>query len=305
MSLVELALQKRKASEESAGRSPVDEQPTTASAPLAQESVVPTVSEADEGSLVLQPAAGSVVADLDTAVVGAMRFAWELRGDAALVSQLRNIRREIGALLSGPTAGTRARVVVVTSALPGDGKSFVSIGLARALASERERRVVLVDADVPKGHLSSSLRVADQPGFVNCLAGERTLADVVCRTDVATMSFVPSGAWRPDAPELLCNSNVDHLFATFRSCDRRHAFVVDTAPVLAVGETLHLAQKADLVILVVRAGHTPRSAVQDAVHKLGTDRPVAIVLNGQTGSGLDAYYGYRDYYVDYPPSRGS
>jgi Mrp family chromosome partitioning ATPase len=232
-----------------------------------------------------------------------MRQVWDPQGNSALVSQLRNIRREVATLLDARVGTQHGRVVLVTSALPNEGKSFLSLGLARVLSSEKDRRAVLVDADAPKHRLTDWLGTSGQPGLVDCLAGERTVADVLCPTDDAGLSFLPAGRWRDEAPELISSPKVDSIFGAFRRCDGRHVFVVDTAPVLAVGETIYLAARADLVVLVVRADQTPRAAVDEAIRKLAADRPLAIVLNGQQSSALEDYYGYRDYYGAYLPER--
>jgi Mrp family chromosome partitioning ATPase len=95
---------------------------------------------------------------------------------------------------------------------------------------------------------------------------------------------------------------MERILESFRECDGRHVFVLDTAPVLAFGDTAFLAERVDLVVLVVRAGQTPRSAAEDAMQRLKAERPLALVLNGQRGSILDAYYGYGENYGDYSPA---
>jgi protein-tyrosine kinase len=250
---------------------------------------------------VLEPLA-PVIATLQAAEGDPMRLAWDLRGDSALLSQLRNIRREIGKLLDAGLARQRATVMLVTSAMPGEGKSFLSLGLARVLAAGQDRRVVLVDADLPKRNLTELLGTSDQPGLVECLADGRAIADVLCRSDDPALSFVPAGRWRPDVPDLMCGTKMDRILKSFQQCDRRHVFVVDTAPILAFGETAHLAEQADLVVLVIRADRTPRAAAEEALRKLAADRPLALVLNGQQGSVLDGYYGYGDSHGDYLPA---
>ena len=253
-----------------------------------------------EGS-VLEPLA-PVVATLHAPDGDAMRLAWDLPGNAALFSQLRNIRREIEKLLNGRNARHRATVIAITSAMPGEGKTFFSLGLARALAATKDHGVVLVDADLPKRHLTELLGTRDQPGLIECLSEGRAVSDVLCRSDLPDMNFLPAGRWRSDAPDLICGTKLDRILESFRHCDGRRAFVIDTAPVLAFGETAYLAERSDLVVLVIRADQTPRAAAEEALRKLAADRPVALVLNGQLGSVLDAYYGYGDSYGDYLPS---
>lgn len=290
MSLIERALNKRKAAGD----------PTSRSSETGNVGEAHAVRQDDrEGFGTLEPMAQGVA----TLQAGddAMRLAWELRGNSVLVSQLRNVRREIATLLDWGPARRRSTVIAVTSALPGEGKSFFSVGLAAVLAAEQDRRVVLVDADLPKRTLTEAMGAGARPGLMECLADGRPPAEVLCPSDHPALSFMPAGQWRSDAPNLMCGARMNAIFETFRQCDGRHVFVIDTAPVLALGETVYLAEQADLAVLVIRAGHTPRAAAEDAMRKLTAERPLAAVLNGQQASVLEDYYGYRDYYGDYMP----
>ncbi len=293
MSLIERALRKHKLMGGSPARTAEAERPI--SSHVVQQ-------DNREGFSVLEPSSPFIAAlqadDDDT-----MRLVWDLRENSVLVSQFRNIRREIAALLDGQPARRRSAVILVTSALPGEGKSFVSVGLARAFAAEQDRRVVLIDADLPRRRLTELVGTGAQPGLVECLADGRAVADVLCRSEHAAMSFMPAGQWRPDAPILMCGKAMDGILESFRQCDGRHVFVIDTAPVLALGETIYLAEQADLVVLVVRADRTPRAAAEEAIRKLEADRPLAVVLNGQQASVMDDYHGYQDYYGAYVPTQ--
>jgi len=259
-------------------------------------------SDDDAGASVLEPLA-PVIATMQAAENDTMRLAWDLQANSSLFSQLRNIRRETEKHLISGRARQRAAVIAVTSAMPGEGKSFISLGLARALAAGQDRRVILVDADLPKRHLTALLGTGDQPGLIECLAHGQSISDVLCRSDDPAMNFLPAGRWRSDAPDLICGMKMDRILESFRHCDGRPVFVVDTAPVLAFGETVYLAERADLVVLVIRADQTPRAAADEALRKLAADRPIALVLNGQKGSVMDGYYGYGDSYGDYLPTK--
>jgi protein-tyrosine kinase len=251
---------------------------------------------------VLEPLA-KVTATMHAPEGDAMRLAWDLRGDSAFFGQLRSIRREIRKLLSEKRPTQRGTIIVMTSAMPGEGKSFLSVALARAFAAGQDRKVVLVDGDLPKRHLTQLLGTTELPGLVDCLADGRAISEVLCPTDHSSLTFMPAGKWRPDAPDLISGSRLDGILESFRQCDERHVFVIDTAPVLAFGETAYLAEQADLVVLTIRANRTPRAAADEALRKLAADRPLALVLNGQEGSVLDSYYGYGESYGDYSPSK--
>ncbi|MGH8863855.1 MAG: CpsD/CapB family tyrosine-protein kinase [Burkholderiales bacterium] len=291
MSLIERALQKRKLSGGPPAQSVEPGQPKTSRA------VVPGDRE---GVAVLEPMA-PFEASLRADEKDPMHLAWDLRESSPLVSQLRNIRREIASLLDGRPARRRGTIILVTSAVPGEGKSFLALGLARVLAAEQDRRVALVDADLTRRRLTGIAGTGARSGLVDCLAGGIAVSDALCRTGSPALNFLPSGQWRADVPNLMCSKMMDGVMESFRQCDGRHVFVVDTAPVLAFGETAYLAEHADLVALVIRADSTPRAAAEEALHKLAAERPVAIVLNGVNGSLLDGYLGYRDHYGEYLP----
>lgn len=256
----------------------------------------------DEEKICLLEPLAKVTAKMQAAEGDTMSLAWDLRGNSALFNQFRSIRREIEKQLSTRCGKPRGTVIVVTSAIPGDGKSFISAGLARVLAAGQDRKVVLVDGDLPKRHLTQLFGTGELPGLSECLADGRAISEVLCPCDHPAMTFVPAGKWTSDVPDLITSGRLDRVLKSFRQCDERHVFVIDTAPVLAFGETAYLAERADLVVLTIRADQTPRAAVEEALRKLAADRPLALLLNGQQGSVLDGYYGYGDYgYGAYTP----
>ena len=202
-------------------------------------------------------------------------------------------------LLLAPEA-TRARTLVVTSAIAGEGKTTTSANLACSLAWEG-RRVLLVDGDLWRGRLHRRFRGPRSPGLAECLLADEALPETIRSTDIATLSFMPSGKGVGSPSDMVTSARVPRLFARLR--EQFDLVVIDTPPVLASSETVVLTTSADGVVLVVRAGHTDREVVQHAVHQITSTggHLVGAVLNDPAEITLryGAPYYYGSYYGSY------
>ena len=198
-------------------------------------------------------------------------------------------------LLLAPEA-TRARTLVVTSAIAGEGKTTTSANLACSLAWEG-RRVLLVDGDLWRGRLHRRFRGRRAPGLAECLLADEALPEAIRGTDIATLSFMPSGKGVGSPSDMVTSARVPRLFAQLR--ERFDIVVIDSPPVLAASETVILSTSADGVVLVVRAGHTDREVVQHAVHQITSTggHLVGAVLNDP--SEITLRYGSPYYYGSY------
>lgn len=192
--------------------------------------------------------------------------------------------------------GDRARTVVVTSAVPGEGKTTTAANLAASLAWEG-RRVLLVDADLWRGRLHRLFHERKSPGFAECLLQDEPIPQAIRRTDIATLSFMPNGKCTGAPSDTVTHARAPALLARLRN--EFDIVVIDTPPVLAASETAVLASSADGVVLVVRAGHTDRDIVQQAMRQIvGVGgRLVGAVLNDP--ANIMRQYGYRNYYGSY------
>ena len=200
----------------------------------------------------------------------------------------------------GHTVGKLARegrkVLAVTSAVGGDGKTTVSVELARALAEAPDTRVLLVDADLRRGQLARQLDLPAEhgPGLAGALeSGGDPLASVVACPPPANLSLLPAGPC-PAAPyELLRSPAVGALLAAAR--ERYDCVLVDTPPVIPVADVRALSQWVDGVILVVTAHRTPRELVFEALSAMEPEKLVGLVFNGDDQPltrRYRAYYGY-------------
>jgi protein-tyrosine kinase len=190
------------------------------------------------------------------------------------------------------------RSIMVTSALPGDGKTFTSLNLALSMALERDHSVILVDGDVAKPHVSQLFHAEREPGLLDVLEDPaRGIGSVILPTDVENLCVLPVGRQSPHATELLASDRMRNVIRELESLDPRSLVLVDSPPVLLTNEARVLAGLCAQVVLVVRATGTPRQAVLDAVKLIGEGPRVNLVLNQALHAEGGGYYGYGSGYA--------
>ena len=200
-------------------------------------------------------------------------------------------------------AGARNNAILVTSALPAEGKSFISLNLALSIVRDRELRVILVDGDVARPGLTPSLGLEDAPGLNDVLDdASMDISAVTYRTTVEGLFFVPAGRFHERAAELLAGSRMDRLFQELTRRVGHGVIIIDSPPLLATNEAQVAARYAGQVLLVVRAESTEQRAVKDAVALVDKATPVTAVLNQVQSSPLSRYYG--NYYYRQGYGRG-
>lgn len=215
-----------------------------------------------------------------------------------LLHEYRNVRRSLLESLAAnaPTAGDGADLVMVASAFPDEGKTFTSVNLAQCLVLEHAREVVLVDADLSRRDLSIRLGLGDEPGLIDLLRDpDLQIGSIVHRTTTPGLCFLPAG--QPDelANELLGSEAMKTTARQLAAGGR--LLIFDSAPLLVTSEAATLSDLVGQVVLVVRAGSTPRHAVSAAVRQLSENKPVAVLLNAYEASA--AKHGDYGYYGGY------
>ena len=209
--------------------------------------------------------------------------------------QIRSIKNYL--LLAARVADTeRDRVIMITSALSGDGKTFNAVSIALSLAAEKDFHVVLVDGDVPKPNLGELFGIEDAAGILDA-AREPALdpEQLVIGTNLLGLDLLPAGRGGADSAEILSSGRMREVIGQLSSVQNR-IVLLDSPPLLQTSEAAVLAQHAGQVLLVVREALTPERAVLDALAMLGDRKGVALVLNGASESRLEEYYyGYGQY----------
>jgi protein-tyrosine kinase len=237
---------------------------------------------------------------VDNAALRASGYFPEADRDRQFADQYRRIKRPlIEKALSASSDSPEPRVIVVTSALPGDGKTFTSINLTLSVALERDISVLLIDADVAKRHISSIFKLQDQTGLVDALVDERLDPEsLIVPTTTRGLSILPAGKLVAGTAELLSSNRMRHIINTLTARHPRRVLILDSPPLLVTNEGAALIKIAGQVVLVVRAGVTPRPAVQSAIALIGPEQSGGIVLNQVQESTGEEYYGYGAYGSD-------
>jgi exopolysaccharide/PEP-CTERM locus tyrosine autokinase len=212
-----------------------------------------------------------------------------------LARQYRKIKHPLiaQAMGRGVPRAPKGYLIMIASAMPGEGKSFTAVNLALSLALEKDIRVLLVDADVAKPQLSHVLGLEKEKGLLDALREPDLDVETLVRaTDVPTLSFLPAGIGSDEATELLSSSRMEQLAERFGESDERRIVVFDSPPLLQTTESPALARIAGQIVVVVRAESTPQPVLLDALESLGDHPAVSLVLNQSTQTVSSSYYYY-------------
>jgi len=217
-----------------------------------------------------------------------------------LAEEFRLIKRQLlitGARIAESGSADKARMILVCSARPGDGKTFCAINLALSIAAERDTEVLLVDADVAKPDVVAQLGLIDGPGLLDALGDTRIdVEDLVIQTDVPHLSILPAGSKTSMDTELLASARTKSVIARLLEANPRRVVIFDSPPALAASPASVLAMRVGQVMLVVRADHTPENELRAAVNLLDGCEHIQLVLNAvsfvQGGARFGSYYGH-------------
>jgi exopolysaccharide/PEP-CTERM locus tyrosine autokinase len=193
-------------------------------------------------------------------------------------------------------ANANRHMIMLASALSGEGKTFTSINLALSMALEKNIEVVLVDADVAKPHVSDIFGLRNDLGLLDLLLDASLHPDLaILPTNIPNLSILPAGKQSETATELLASERMVEVVAQLASSRTRRIVLFDSPPLLQSTESRPLISCVGQVVLIVRAGLTPPKVVQEAIDAVGNTRPVSLILNQATTKPSDGYYGYGSY----------
>lgn len=213
-----------------------------------------------------------------------------------VAAEYRHLKRPVvSRAVAGSARGDdSSAVIMVASALSGDGKTFTAFNLALSMSLERDTSVLLIDADLPKPHISGVLGLAGAKGFLDAMADPGLpVESLVHDTDRPKFQVLPAGSGSDAATEMLASQRLGDVIAELRGNDPRRIIVLDTPPLLLTTEARELGNVAGQILLVVRATATPRQAVMSALAMIGNRERVSFVLNDvDANPGDGSYYGY-------------
>ncbi|MEA3065767.1 MAG: protein-tyrosine kinase [Sphingomonadales bacterium] len=217
-----------------------------------------------------------------------------------LAEEFRIVKRQLllGMGAGSPVPADKRRTVLVCSAQPDEGKTFCAVNLALSLAGERDLEVLLVDADFPKPEVLELLGIeAKGAGFVDALADPSLDPErLVIRTDVGSLSVLPSGRYENDVPELLGSGRTAQVLARLAEGRPKRIVIFDSPPALMASAAAALAGHVGQLLLVVRADQTTEADLKEAASLLSGCPQISLLLNGTgfaaTGRRFGSYYGY-------------
>jgi len=207
-------------------------------------------------------------------------------------SQMSESYRALRTSLLLTSLGAPPKTILITSALPQEGKTTTSINTATVLA-QKGTRVLLIDADLRRPSIHKTLGMGPRVGLSNVLTGGSTLQQATVRsTALPNLFILPAGTPPPNPAELLASAQMVDLVAQLR--DQYDHIIVDTPPTLSVTDAVVLSTRADAVVLVIRSGQTTKPALRRSRDILAqvNARVAGVLLNAVDLDSPDYYYYY-------------
>lgn len=256
-------------------------------APSAGESRPANVSSSGRASLRVE---------LDLDALGAAGIVRPDAGPSLLADEYRVIKRPLidNAMGKGAAPIKDGNLIMVTSALPGEGKTFTAVNLAMSIAMELDHTVMLVDADVARSTLLKVLGLRPNRGLLDVLVDESLdLSQVLLRTNVEKLTVLPSGTPHPRATELLASDAMVRLLEDMANRYSDRIIVFDSPPLLVTTEARALASHMGQVVVVVKAEATARADVMHALAAIDACPVKLMLLNQARTVTQDGFaYGY-------------
>ncbi len=198
-----------------------------------------------------------------------------------------------------PLSGKIPQSIAVTSAVPGEGKSFVSANLAISIAKEIDKHVLLIDCDLRKPSIHKLFGFkGDIPGLSEHLSRKTDLSTLLLKTKVDKLSILPAGSLVDNASELLAS---DQMAATLKEVSQRYTdrlIILDTTPLTITAEAVTLTRYVDGILLVTRHGYTLKDHLKEMIKMIDREKIIGAVLNNVDMRALTQYE-YKKYVKKY------
>ena len=255
----------------------------------------PQVSEAPPAKPAA-PAIQSRRVEIDFDALTAAGIVSPLAPRSEIADQYRVIKRPLiaNAMGRGAAVVVNGNLIMVTSALPGEGKSFTAINLAMSIATELDNTVMLVDADVARPSVMKVLGLPPGPGLLDLVQDDTLeVSSVLLKTNIDKLTILPSGTPHDRATELLASDAMVRLLNDIAKRYADRIIIFDSPPLLLTTESRVLASHMGQIVVVVRAGHTLQADVKQALATIEAC-PVKLMLLNQATSLFKNYstYGY-------------
>lgn len=321
MSLIEKAVQRLDQLKQASGE-PTPEVDQQASVPSAQPDAAPVMAKPSaavpstavpSAAVAPTPPAGqqdqSATASVDDALSRPVARAVEIdlrrlaalgmvtpdKPKSMLAEQFRVIKRPLISNARGEGAARveNGNMIMVGSALPGEGKSFSAINLAMSMAMELDFTVLLVDADFARPSILAKLGIPHQKGLMDVLAGNvPNLSDVILRTNVEKLALLPAGMPQPRATEMIASDAMAAMLDEISGRYSDRIIVFDSPPLIPTTEARVLATHMGQIVIVVEADRTSHGAVRHALATIENCPVKLMLLNKASASETSGLYGY-------------
>ncbi len=234
--------------------------------------------------------------ELDLAKMRASGMVTAAGGRTALVEDFRIIKRPLlkRAFAERVPGENPANLIMLTSSLPGEGKTYCAINLAMSIAMELDHTVLLVDADVARPSVLRTLGLPAQRGLMDLLVDDKLdVSDVLLRTNVDTLSILAAGTSTPRATELLASSTMTSLVQEIANRYPDRVVIFDSPPLLLTSEARALASHMGQIVVVVESQKTTQHAVGEALRQLEGCPNVNLIYNKTRDiPGIEETYDY-------------
>jgi protein-tyrosine kinase len=238
---------------------------------------------------------GGALVQLNLARLRAQGFATPDAPTSRIADEYRVVKRPIikNALGQGDQRVRHGNLVMVTSSLPGEGKTFTSINLAMSIAMEYDTRVLLVDGDVAHPSMPGMLGTPHSPGLLDLLTRDDIdVADALIKTNVDRLTLLPAGSRQRRSTELLASEQMASLLRELASRYSDRIVIFDSPPLLATTEARVLATHMGQIVMVVAADSTSHHALNQALATIENCDIVLMLLNKAGQTDVGTYYGY-------------
>lgn len=222
------------------------------------------------------------------------------QGDDRQAQEYQHIKRRLlGNMVPGMLqVEAPANLIMVTSSVPGEGKTFTSVNLAISIAMEMDRTVLLVDTDVVKADSSRLFAAHKRPGLFDWLSDPtRDLGELLVHTSIPKLVVLPSGLTREHATEKLASEAMRNLTVELASRYPDRVILFDCPPVLATTGAVALSRYVGQIAMVVESGQTTQEILKHALEAMEHTTITGMILNkSKQAMASSKYYGYYGYY---------
>ena len=200
-----------------------------------------------------------------------------------------------------PVSGSPPRTIMVTSAVPGEGKSFVSANLAISIAKGIDEHVLLMDCDIRRPCLHTRFGFNDAKGLSDYLANGASISSILLKTKLEKLTILPGGKPYNNPSELLTSEKMSALLKEVKTRYKNRYIIIDSPPPQLTAESSAIARQVDGIILVVKYGSTNREIVYDLINSIGKEKILGVVINwfDMRSSSYYGYGKYNKYYTKY------